>query len=125
MTIVDEDGNICICLMPKHMCLGFSMRCYWCGLLPKSDKPHGLDRLNQFLCYVIGNVVPSCMRCNLMRMRPELCGGDFLQVEFLSHLEKVISAAAEHHPDELKQARAAAQMANKGTVSLEEMMTEE
>lgn len=59
--------------------------CLWCHRPPMRQirlytgeiiKVHGLDRCNNKVGYVMGNVISSCTRCNMMR--GSLSIGDFL-----------------------------------------------
>jgi hypothetical protein len=42
--------------------------CYWCGAeTPRGPNSVGLDRIDNAVGYVVGNVVPCCFRCNRER----------------------------------------------------------
>lgn len=59
-------------------------RCFYCGVFPVPARHfyHGLDRVNNKVCYVAGNVVPCCSVCNYMK-------GSLTLDEFLGRCEQV------------------------------------
>lgn len=67
-----------------------ALACYYCGSPPDNSKKRystelvysGLDRIDNFKGYAIGNVVPCCVTCNVMKMR-------LTQKEFAQHVEKI------------------------------------
>lgn len=63
-------------------------RCYYCDRLPEVAGGMGIDRIDNNLGHVEGNVVTCCRDCNFMR-------GDLAQEKFLD-LCGYISA---NHPD--------------------------
>lgn len=67
--------------------------CFYCGALPrtrqvgnKSFEANGVDRVDNALGYVEGNVVPCCTVCNLMKMTKDA-------VEFVEHCKRIADRA--------------------------------
>jgi hypothetical protein len=54
--------------------------CHYCG--KERKKPNGLDRVDNSMGYVIGNVVPCCWPCNKMK-------GAWTKKEFLDHVRQI------------------------------------
>jgi hypothetical protein len=46
-----------------------SQECTYCKREPTRDYPNGLDRLDNTKGHIIGNVVPCCETCNMMKKR--------------------------------------------------------
>lgn len=53
--------------------------CAYCG-----SESFGVDRVNNDLGYIYGNILPCCAKCNHMKR-------DFTAKEFLSHCRKIVS----------------------------------
>lgn len=67
--------------------------CFYCGALPRtrqvgtrSFEANGVDRVDNALGYVEGNVVPCCTVCNLMKMTKSA-------VEFVEHCKRIADCA--------------------------------
>lgn len=43
--------------------------CEYCGLQGTFDRPIGVDRVDNRRGYVLGNVVPCCEKCNMLKWR--------------------------------------------------------
>lgn len=57
-------------------------KCFYCDSdLPKAGG--GLDRVNSDLGYIVGNVVPCCKVCNVMK-------GALTPTEFFEHVKKIV-----------------------------------
>lgn len=54
--------------------------CYYCGDLVKNG---GMDRIDSSKGYYIGNVVPCCKRCNIMKL-------DHSTEAWISHIKKIL-----------------------------------
>jgi len=55
--------------------------CHYCGF---NDKKSGLDRLDSKKGYILENVVPCCLICNIMK-------GNALYDVFLERIQKIVS----------------------------------
>lgn len=65
------------CLIPKELFEKFlprqfaykimSMPCIYCQYTPVDDLPNGLDRIDNTKGHILGNVLPCCLRCNMMK----------------------------------------------------------
>lgn len=58
----------------------WNKNCFYCG---EKIKEIGLDRLNSNIGYEIGNVVPCCIRCNMMKT-------NLSYNSFIKHCNKII-----------------------------------
>lgn len=54
--------------------------CYYCAA--KTDRPNGIDRVDNTLGYVEGNVVTACRRCNVAK-------NDMSVAEFLAWVNRI------------------------------------
>ncbi len=54
--------------------------CYYCG---SSIETIGIDRIDNSIGYMLGNIIPSCFVCNRAKM-------DMSQSEFLSHCSMIV-----------------------------------
>ena len=67
--------------------------CFYCGVEPQKTrsstdtygvfKYNGIDRADSTKGYVMGNVVPCCQRCNMMK-------GNMNQQDFIGHIRKIL-----------------------------------
>jgi len=69
----------------------FKSKCYYCGSAPTNKRTRdtgitafyqGIDRVNNTLGYISGNIVPCCKYCNSFK-------SDRSQEEFLKHVEQI------------------------------------
>jgi hypothetical protein len=63
----------------RNLCSG---NCVYCGRQPTKNLKNGIDRLNNNLGYVTGNMVSCCPRCNYMKLK-------ISWVEFIIHCSRV------------------------------------
>jgi hypothetical protein len=75
------------------------MNCFYCNSLPKNKQRNyiynGIDRLNSGLGYTLGNSVPCCKICNIMKSN--------LTVEdFYNHIQKIIECPPKDNLEILK-----------------------
>jgi hypothetical protein len=70
-----------------------SKSCYYCNQIPKNKNKgyyyNGIDRKNNFLGYIIENVVPCCETCNRAKLQ-------MTEQDFLSWIDRVY--AHQHKP---------------------------
>lgn len=65
----------------------FKSSCFYCGDDPTTEKLMGVDRLSSFHGYCMGNVVPCCSMCNMMK-------GSFDPITFI---EKAMEISFAHN----------------------------
>jgi len=78
--------------------------CFYCGIPAQTDNPRmaprvGIDRIDNDLGYVDGNVVPCCMDCNRMK-----------SVFTLDHFYAKIGLISREHTVEIRAALLARQL---------------
>lgn len=61
-----------------------SQLCLYCGGMSPGKNFVGIDRLDSSRGYEVGNVVPCCTRCNMMK-------GDQTLNDWFSHMEKILT----------------------------------
>jgi hypothetical protein len=67
-----------------------SMACSYCSSPPTDETPNGLDRLDNTKGHILGNVVPCCETCNMMK-------GTLGVKRFLEHCQKISKAQDQSH----------------------------
>ena len=57
--------------------------CVYCGEQPSEDSGrNGIDRIDNILGYIKGNLTPCCIKCNQMK-------GKRTVIDFLQHIKKI------------------------------------
>lgn len=68
-------------LSKNQMIKLFKSPCFYCGK-PAYVSPNGIDRLDNSIHYIEGNVVASCSKCNFMK-------GKMSKPEFIEQVERI------------------------------------
>lgn len=68
----------------------FVCNCYYCGDPPSFENLNGIDRVDNSMGYIEGNIVPCCTTCNMRK-------GKMSEDEFINRCRKIVNRRIEEN----------------------------